>query len=154
MTRSFWNRSPPRVWPSSGISLWFAMFTKKAKCCNKASSVTNINGLFKASIYLLNCFQIAFGFQFDGESFGGLLETMSNSGGVGKAVSNFLNMLGLQVEVSGIAFGNHPLLTHSPKNLVKKNIMNFTFLSSNWRRLLVLPTLSRQTLAIKRFEGW
>ena len=44
-------------------------------------------------------FKVAFGFQFDGESYGAVLDKMSGAGSAGKAVSDFLNKLGVQIEV-------------------------------------------------------
>jgi len=42
---------------------------------------------------------VAFGFTFDGESFGAMMDKMSSLGSVGNAVSKFLNGIGLQIEV-------------------------------------------------------
>ncbi|XP_066934153.1 uncharacterized protein [Clytia hemisphaerica] len=47
--------------------------------------------------------KLAFGFQFDGESYGAVLDKMSGAGSAGKAVSDFLNKLGVQIEV-GVAY--------------------------------------------------
>uniref|UniRef100_A0A7M5WWB1 Hemicentin-1 n=2 Tax=Clytia hemisphaerica TaxID=252671 RepID=A0A7M5WWB1_9CNID len=47
--------------------------------------------------------KIAFGFAFDGESFGAVMDKLSGSGGAGNAVSTFLNAFGVQPEI-GIAY--------------------------------------------------
>ncbi|XP_047124114.1 uncharacterized protein LOC101237974 isoform X1 [Hydra vulgaris] len=43
--------------------------------------------------------KVAFGFSFDGESYGSVLEKMADSSSAGKAVSSFMNSIGLQIEV-------------------------------------------------------
>ena len=48
-------------------------------------------------------FQIAFGFIFDGESFGAVVDKMS---GINKGVGGFLESIGLQIEVIMCLFFN------------------------------------------------
>ena len=59
--------------------------------------------LFCSYVFLF-CFQIAFGFAFDGESFGAVMNKLSGAGSAGDAISGFLNSFGVQPEVFILIF--------------------------------------------------